>query len=207
MLYFIGWSLFLIFFKCYLHRKVVGRENVPAKGAFIFASNHSSYFDPILLGTAIFRSLNYMARDNLFRKRCFGWVMRQLHSFPVKRNAGDLGAIKTALKVLKKGKPLVVFPEGTRTKDENLKRGKPGIGYIVVKSRVPVVPAYIAGSFRALPRGAGTLKRYPVTVYIGRPLYFDRYFGKRDKAVYQAISNEIMERISELKRRHEGKAG
>ena len=69
MLYFIGWSLFLILFKCYLGFKVVGRGNVPKRGSFIFVSNHVSYLDPILLGTSVYRGLNYMARDSLFKKR------------------------------------------------------------------------------------------------------------------------------------------
>ena len=123
MAYFIGWSLFFIIFKFYLGFKVVGRENVPKKGPFIFVSNHVSYLDPILLGTSVYRSLNYMARANLFKRRRFGGMMRSVHAFPVKRDNGDLKAIKDSLRILKEGKPLVIFPEGTRSKDKELKRG------------------------------------------------------------------------------------
>ncbi len=199
MLYFIGWSLFLIFFKVYLGFKVIGRRNVPKRDAFIFASNHVSYLDPILLGASLHRGLYYMARDNLFKKRCFGWIMRHLHSFPVKRDKGDYGAIKLSLTALNKGKPLVIFPEGTRVKDNNLKRGQPGIGFIVTRAKVPVVPAYVKGSFKALPRGVGTLKRSPVAVYIGKPINFEGYFNAKDKSIYQKISDEIMKAIGELK--------
>lgn len=200
MLYFISWSLFLVFFKLFLNFRVVGREHIPAKDAFILASNHQSYFDPILLGTACRRSLNYMARDTLFKRPCFGWVMRQLHSFPVKRNKGDIRAIKDAIALLKSNKPLVIFPEGTRSKDNNLKRAKPGIGFIVAKTMVPVIPAYVEGSFDALPRGLNTIERHPVTVYIGKPVRFDEsYFTAKDKDAYQRISEEIMRRIGELK--------
>lgn len=208
MLYFIGWSVFLIFFKLYLGFKVVGRENVPRNGPFIFVSNHVSYFDPILLGTSVYRSLNYMARENLFKRSCFGWIMRQLHAFPVKRHGGDLGAIKKSLEILAKGNPLVIFPEGTRSKDKRLKYGKPGVGFLVSKANVPVIPAYVAGSFDALPRGPNTLKRRPVAVYIGAPVFFDSsYFQKRDKDSYRKISDEIMRRIAQLKEKYENSAG
>lgn len=207
MTYFIGWSLFFTFFKTYLGFKVVGRENIPKKGAFIFASNHSSYFDPILLGTSIYRSLYYMARENLFWKPFFGAVMRQVHAFPVKRNSGDLGALKQAMAILGDGKPMVMFPEGTRSRDKRLRPAKPGVGFIVVKSAVPVVPAYIEGSLEALSGNLGTLKRHPVAVYIGKPVLFDIGRERGNKDVYQNISDDIMARIAALRDEHVGKAG
>ncbi len=141
-----------------------------------------------------------MARENLFKRRCFGWIMRHLHAFPVKRSKGDLGAIRESLARMKEGKPLVIFPEGTRSKDKNLKKGKPGIGFIAMKARVPIVPAYIEGSFDALPRGPDTLKRHPVKVYIGHPMDFSRFYGeKAGRAAYQKISDEIMLAIARLK--------
>jgi len=200
MLYFIGWSIFFIFIKFYLGLKVVGRKNVPKKGAFIFVSNHVSYLDPIILGTSVYRSLNYMARENLFSTPRMAWAMRGVHAFPVKRSKGDLKAIKQALAILKENKPLVIFPEGTRSKDKNLKRGKPGVGFIVSKAKVPVVPAYIEGSFDALPRNVKTLKRRPIKIYIGEPIKFDTVTtAKRDKEIYQKISDEVMDRIAALK--------
>lgn len=206
MLYFIGWSLFLIIFRVYLGFTVVGRENVPKKGPFILVSNHTSYLDPILLGTSLYRSLYYMARDTLFKRSCSGWIMRNLHAFPVRRGKGDLGAIKESLRILSEGKPLVIFPEGTRAKDENLRNAKPGVGFIVARAAVPVVPAYVGGSFSALPRGWKTLARHPVTVYIGKPVVFDKNgFAARDKAAYQKISDEIMCQIARLKERHVNK--
>lgn len=197
MLYLIGWLLFLIFFKAYLKFKVVGRGNVPKEGAFIFAANHSSYLDPIILGISSYRNLNYMARDTLFSRPLFGWVMKQIHSFPVKRHDNDFRAIKESLKKLKEGKPLVIFPEGARSKDENLKKGKPGIGFVAAKTRVPIVPAYIKGSFEAMPGGMDSLKRRPVTIYIGRPIKFNGTTASKE--AYQKISDEVMRNIAELK--------
>ena len=197
----------MIFFKTYLGFKAVGRENVPKKGAFVFASNHSSYFDPILLGASLYRSLNYMARENLFWKPLFGWAMRQVHAFPVKRDSGDLGALKQALRILKDGRPLVIFPEGTRSRDKTLRRAKPGIGFIVAKAGVPVIPAYIDGSLEALPGSLKTLNQHPVAVYIGKPINFDLNNGLKGKEAYQKISDEIMKSIAALRDEHVGKAG
>ncbi len=200
MLYFIGWSLFLIFFRLFLGFEIIGRENVPKKGAFIFASNHISYLDPILLGTSVYRSLNYMAKEDLFKGPVFGWTLRKLHVFPVKRDDSNLRAIKESLNILKEGKPLVIFPEGIRSEDRNLRHGKPGIGFIVSKVQVPVVPAYITGSFDALPKGIKTLKRHPVKVYIGKTITFDRTnFSGKNKDTYQNITDEIMHNIAKLK--------
>ncbi len=191
-------------FKFYLGFTVVGRENVPRKGAFIMVANHTSYLDPILVGTSVYRGLYYMARSNLFKRPCFGAIMRGLHSFPVKRSKGDLGAIKTSLNILKSGKGLVIFPEGTRAKDKNLKQAKAGTGFLVSKANVPVIPAYVGGSFDALPRGIKTLKRHPVCVYIGKPIEFDKsLLALKDKEAYQKISNEAMRRIAELKELYE----
>lgn len=190
----------MLFFKYYLNLKVVGRKNIPKTGPFIFASNHASYLDPILLGVSLHRSLNYMARDTLFREGSFAWILKRLHVFPVRRQVGDFRAIKESIDILKSGKPLVIFPEGTRSDDGELKTGKPGIGFIAMKAKVPILPAYIEGSFKALPKGMSTLRRHPVRVYIGRPVDID--FEKKDKAMYQHISDEIMRRIAFLKELH-----
>lgn len=203
MLYFIGWSLFFIFFKLFLNVKVYGRENVPKKGAFIFVSNHMSYLDPPLLGTSVYRSLNYMARDTLFKRPRFGRIMRGIHAFPVKRGRSDFTAIREALRILAEGKPLVIFPEGTRSKDKFLRPAKPGIGFIVSKANVPVVPAYIEGSYDALPRGPGTFRRRPVRVYIGKPVDFGKsYMGGKGKELYKKLSDDIMRGIAQLKELH-----
>jgi len=200
MLYIIFRFLFWLFFKTYLGFHVYGSRKIPKKGAFIFVSNHQSYLDPILLGCSTGRLLNYMARDTLFKKPVSRWAMRRVRSFPVKRGQGDAPALKTALKILKSGNPLVMFPEGTRVKDGNLKRGKPGVGFIVAKAGVPVIPAYVHGSFDALARGVRTLERHPVSVHIGDPIVFDNLNVVRgDKGAYQHISDEIMQHIEKLK--------
>lgn len=201
MWYFIGWSLYSIFFRFYMGFEVVGRKNVPARGAFIFASNHASYLDPIILGTSIFRSLNYMARSELFEDRFLGWALPKINTFPVARGKGDLAAIRQALKILSQGKPLVIFPEGTRSEDGKPGRGKPGIGFIASKSKVPVIPAYIEGSFEALPAGSEKVRRHRLKITIGKPVDLSGIdMESSDKDLYQRISDRIMQSISGLKK-------
>lgn len=200
MWYFVGWSLCFLYTRFNLGVKVYGRRNVPKKGAFVFASNHASYLDPILLGTSIFRSLNYMAREDLFKKDFFAWALPRCQTFPVRRGEGDVGAIKQAIRLLKTERPLVIFPEGTRSEDGRLQPGKAGVGMIVAKAGVPVVPAYIEGSFDALPRGGTKLKRRQVRVYIGKPMVFGKDEGGRlGREAYQRISDAIMAEITALK--------
>ena len=200
MFYFIIRWASLIFFKLRLWFKVEGREHIPAKGAFIFAANHSSYLDPFLLAAASCRTLHFITRDKVLKYPVLGWILKHSNTIPVKRHGVDLGAIKDSLRLLAKGKALGIFPEGTRTKDRKLKRAKSGVGMLVYMAKVPVVPAYIEGAFDAMPRRPKTFKRHPVKVYIGKPVYFTKECaGEHTRETYQRISDEIMRHIAVLK--------
>ncbi len=190
----------LIFFKLYLGFKVYGKENIPKSDAFILAANHASYIDPLLLAASFRRPLHFMARERLLKAGLTGRLLRYANTISVKRHGMDMSAIKKSLAVLREGKILAVFPEGTRSKDRKLKMAKPGTGFIVSKTKVPVVPAYIEGSFDAQPRSLRTLNRHPVNIYIGRPVYFDEETIKTyGDSPYQGIGDEIMRRIAALK--------
>ncbi|MFA5146833.1 MAG: lysophospholipid acyltransferase family protein [Candidatus Omnitrophota bacterium] len=199
MFYFmIRWAA-VIFFKLCLWAKVYGSEHIPAKGAFIFAANHSSYLDPLLMSASTSRPLHFIARDKLLSYPLMGWVLKHANTIPVKRHGGDLSAIKNSLRLLAKGKVLAIFPEGVRTKDRKIHRAKFGIGMLVYMAKVPVVPAYIEGTFDALPRRVRTFKRRPVRIYIGKPIYFTKECaGEQTREAYQLISDEIMREIAGL---------
>jgi len=189
------------FFKLYLDFKIYGKGNIPRKGAFIVAANHASYLDPLLLVVTFRKNLYFIARQRLFAVPLIGWVLKQVKAIPVKRHGKDTGPIKNALSVLREGKILAVFPEGTRSKNRKFKTAKPGVGFIVSKAKVPVLPVYIESSFDAQPRGIRTLKRYPVRVHIGKPIDFSKEPARFHKAeLYQAIGDEIMRAIAAMKK-------
>ena len=200
MFYFIIRWAFRIFFKLRLWFKVEGAERIPAKGAFIFAANHSSYLDPLILAASTSRPLHFITRVKLLEYPVIGWILKRANTIPVKSHGRDLSAIKDSLRLLAKGKAVGIFPEGTRTKDRKMKRGKFGVGMLAYMAKVPVVPAYIEGAFEALPRRVRTFKRHSVRVYIGKPIYFTREWEiEPSREIYQRISDEIMRQIAELR--------
>lgn len=172
--------------------KIEGRENVPAKGAFLLACNHVSYLDPMIMGIATGRRLNYMAKDELFHKPILGYVLRSLWAFPVKRNTADKRALRESLARLNKGLPILLFPEGTRHGTPGEKKIEAGVGFLALKANVPVVPVFVDGSQRVLPPGGKSLIRNKVTVRYGKPIVFP------PKTDYERVAQEVMNSIFEL---------
>jgi len=149
--------------------RVFGTANVPERGGLVIASNHQSYFDPPLLMVALKRHGSFMARNTLFDNRLFGALIRGLNAFPVRRGAMDKQAVREAIRRLKNGWCLVLFPEGTRTHNGEIAPLKPGVLSIAERAGVPIVPAVIEGAFQAWPRTGG-LRAHPISVWYGRPL-------------------------------------
>ncbi len=172
--------------------KISGRGNIPQEGGFILASNHRSNLDPVVLGVACPRKLNFMAKEELFRNPFFGWFISQLGAFPVKRNHADISAVRQALKRVNSGKALVVFPEGSRNYATTASEVQAGIGFLAAKINAPVIPVFISGTEEALPRGAKSIRRTKVCVYFGRQISVER------RTSYQEIAQQIMNNIIEL---------
>jgi 1-acyl-sn-glycerol-3-phosphate acyltransferase len=131
-----------------------GRENVPSAGPFILSANHMHVFDIILFGRYTPRYPHFMAKRELYENPRFGWYIRMLGSFPVNRGEGDMWALRQAGRILEAGKPLFIFPEGTRSgRTAQLRRGKLGAVRLALKYEVPIVPAAIWGTenFRVTP--------------------------------------------------------
>ena len=175
-------------------------ENIPKDGSFLLASNHLSFLDPPALGCRMPRNLHYFARDSLF-KGPLGMLIRALNSIPVNRSQLDLATLRTVLKVLKEGNPLLVFPEGTRSEDGSLSEGKRGVGMLVAKSQVPVLPARIFGSYEILGKGK-SLPRIgrKLRVRYGTLLDFEELdSGGKGSERYDKISQSVMTAISRIK--------
>ncbi len=177
--------------------KATGREHIPKKGAFLLVSNHASWLDPTILAIGCPRRLTFMAKSDLFKKRLFGAYITALGAFPLEREGSKLEALKRSVEVLKKGMPLVMFPEGTRSKDGALQKPAQGVGFLAAKTNVPVVPAYIHGSHEAFPPGASRIKPHPIRVAFAKALYFDKEALDGD---YQKFSDRVFEEIKELQR-------
>jgi 1-acyl-sn-glycerol-3-phosphate acyltransferase len=150
--------------------KVYGVHHIPRSGGVLIVSNHQSYLDPVLIGVQICRPMSYLAKSELFEKPAFSWLIRNLNAFPVRQGEGDVGAVKETIRRLAEGHMLTMFPEGTRTPDGTLQPIQPGIGLIVRRAGVPVVPAVIDGSFEAWPRQDLLPHAHPIRVLFGSPM-------------------------------------
>lgn len=189
-------AILYIFFKVFNRLEVIGSENVPKEGGVIMAANHVSYLDPPVIGIALKRRVTYMAKEGLFKIPILGAVIR-LFSFPVRRGRPQPSIIKEAVKRLKRGELIVMFPEGGRSPDGTLHDAKRGVGVIAGISRMAVIPTLIKGTEKALPVGAKFLRPAKITIIFGNPIEIDK--EETDKQYEERISRDIMETIKNLK--------
>lgn len=183
---------FTLLFSCLFRWKVSGVENIPA-GGVIIAANHLSLWDPPVIGTAIPRRVHFMAKEELFANPVFGRIISNLGAFPVKRGAADRTAIRAALTILGQGSILVIFPEGTRSKNGQLGNPEPGLALLALKAGVPIVPAAITGTNNVLRNGS-LLPKFQIA--FGKPLVFSRDSG--GKTDMEEISSQVMAEIQQL---------
>ncbi|MCS6978001.1 MAG: 1-acyl-sn-glycerol-3-phosphate acyltransferase [Gemmatales bacterium] len=131
-----------------------GRLHVPRSGPFLAIANHESFLDPILIALAVVRPTYFLARRTLFEPRWFGWLISALGAIPLEREQSGTEGLKAGLDVLKAGSGLILFPEGTRTRDGRLQPFKRGVLLLLRRSRAPILPVAVAGPYHAMPRGS-----------------------------------------------------
>jgi 1-acyl-sn-glycerol-3-phosphate acyltransferase len=193
-------KLLLVFLmRAWFGLRVRGAEHIPSSGPTLIVSNHQSILDPPVIGGAARRQIYFLAKAELFRIPLFGWLFRALHARPVRREGSDPRALRSAALLLEEGKALLVFPEGTRSLDGRLGKGKPGVGMLAVTSGAPVVPAYVSGTLEALPKGAAWPRRSQVSVSFGPALHFKAPISVGRKERYREAVEEIMRGIAQLK--------
>jgi 1-acyl-sn-glycerol-3-phosphate acyltransferase len=204
-IYFLGWCFFRTIYATYFHWRVFNAERVPLHGPVILAANHASFIDPPLVGSGIKRGINYLARDTLFRYPGIGWLLRKWNSVPVDRDGGGAAGLKAILDRLLAGGAIILFPEGTRTRDGKLQPARSGIGLTVIKSTATVVPVRVFGTYEAYGRHMKIPKPHRVMVKYGRPMNFDALRAEakicpkpRLKQIYQQVADEIMAVIAKL---------
>jgi 1-acyl-sn-glycerol-3-phosphate acyltransferase len=203
--YLLGWLLYRALFKFYFRWRVFNPERVPMQGPAILACNHASYLDPPLVGAGVKRGINYLARENLFRFPVLGWVLRRWQVVPVDREGGGARGLKAILDRLLAGGAIILFPEGTRTRDGQLQPARSGIGLTVIKSNAPVVPVRVFGTFEAYGRHLRLPRPRRIMVKYGRPMFFAQLRAEakdcskqRLKAIYQQVADELMAAIASL---------
>jgi 1-acyl-sn-glycerol-3-phosphate acyltransferase len=203
--YYAGWFLFRLMYGTYFHWKTYNAERVPLEGSVILASNHASFLDPPLVGSALHRGINYLGRESLFRQPFVGWLFRQWNSIPVDRDGGSAKGLKAILDRLLIGGAIILFPEGTRTKDGKLQPARSGIGLMVIKSNAVVVPVRVFNTFECYNRKWKFHMPLRLSVKYGRPLNFDQLRAEaqtcskvRLKQIYQQVADEIMAAIGKL---------
>jgi 1-acyl-sn-glycerol-3-phosphate acyltransferase len=198
-LYWFSHFLLRVAYAACFRGKIAGRENLPATGGYFIASNHASYLDPPIVGLFVPAMVTFFARNTLWRRRLFSWWLDRVGCIPVERDGGaDVGAIKRVLRAVEDGRIVILFPEGTRTRDGGFQRPKAGVGLLACRSGAPVVPARIFGSFKALGRKGGLRLGTPISVVYGKPLLPADYDPGDIPGRYAIAADRIMEAIARL---------
>lgn len=181
--------------------RVYNRHHEPAEGGVLYISNHQSFLDPMLVGFALRRPLNYMARDTLFASPIFRWMITTVNAFPVKRNTADTGAIKEAMRRIKDGGQVVVFAEGTRSPDGQIKRLMPGVALLAQRVARWTVPVTIDGAFECWPRKNMLPGPGSVVVQYGRPIAQEAARGMSAEDLIARVRQEMIQMQSDIRRR------
>lgn len=195
--YLLGYSLSKAIAKTFFHYRVIGAENMIEEGPCIIAANHCSYLDPPLVGVACQRAIHYLARKSLLDIPVLGPILPQLNVIPVDQKNADRSALMGAIRVVRNGGAVLIFPEGTRSLDGTLQPAQAGIGMIAAKTGAPVVPVKILGSFKALPRDKLIPRIVSIQVRIGERLDFSET-ELQNRKIYKDYSKRILTAISEL---------
>ena len=192
-------ALLRFVFSIAFNLKYEGRSELPKDTSFILASNHRSYADPPLVGAGARGKHAFMAKEELFKNKAFAWLISSLGAFPVSRGKGDTKVIDTAVERLENGRSLIIFPEGTRSKDGKVQRGKGGAGLIAVRSGKPIIPVGVV-------YGEKLRFRTRVTIKYGKPIYPQDYCEICDKPNPRQLAKLKSTYREEIKKLVEGQS-
>ena len=195
--YFIAQILLKTIFTVFYGLKVLGDRRVVIPPPVLLASNHQSSVDPLVVGAVTPVEMAYFAKEEIFTWFLLKDLASFYNAFPVRRGSFDLQAIRNAGRALKRGLPMVIFPEGTRSKTGELQEGKAGIGMLALQNNVDIVPVYVHGTFR-LRRSF--LKWPGIVVHFGPRISIDEFkLSGSKKEMYNAISRRVMSEIARLR--------
>lgn len=173
-------------YKLWFGARISGTENIPTEGAFVFCGNHISAHDPVFVASYSKRKLKFMAKKELFVP-VFRGFLKKMGGISVDRGNNDIGAVKASLRVLKNGEPLLIFPQGTRSKDVKEEDFKGGAAFLAIKAGVPIIPFAICGQFKF---------RKKIELKIGKPIETAAY-SPMDEQVPKMIYKSIEELMAD----------
>lgn len=184
---------------------ITGLENVPKDGPFIVASNHLSFLDSVLIQTIMPRKVAFFAKAEYFTtKGIKGRFMKSFFtgvgSIPVERGeqAASVAALKSLLDILGSGNGVGIYPEGTRSRDGLLYRGRTGVGWLALTTGAPVIPVGLNGTEKLQPAGSNAIKPQHFSMLVGKPIYFDKTGPDHSLPARRAATDTIMDAIAEL---------
>ena len=176
-----------------------GRRHIPSEGGVLVVSNHQSHLDPPLVGIGCPRLMNYLARDSLFRFAPFGRFIHSINAIPIDREGIGLAGIKEALKRLKRGEMVLIFPEGTRSSDGEIAPFRPGFTTLAVRSKAAILPVAVDGAFQAFPRW----RKFPgpgrIRVHYGTPMLPAELVGRDDRELAAEVERRVRECLAQLR--------
>lgn len=170
-----------------------GRQHIPGMGGALVLSNHQSHLDPVLIGLCFNRRLNYLARDTLFGFAPFRWLIVSLDAIPIDREGIGLSGIKETLRRLKREEMVLLFPEGTRTKDGWVAPLKPGFCALARRARVPLLPVALDGAFTAWPRWRKFPSRATIQIQMGEPIWPDQVAKLTDDELVAEVQKRLVQ--------------
>ena len=198
--YNIFYNLAKLLARVFFRMRVVHPERMVESGPLILAVNHTSFFDPPLAGICSRRGVYYLARKTLLQWPFFGPLFPAMNVIPVERDGNDISALREVIKKIREGNGVVLFPEGTRSKDGNIQPARAGIGFVIAKTGAPVLPMRIFGAYDAFPKNSKRLHFARITVVIGEPLFFSPDdLDSATRETYQTLSDRVMEAIAALR--------
>lgn len=185
---------------------VSGVEHVPVSGPAIIVGNHIGFLDSVFMPLVIDRRVYFLAKSDYFtgrglKGRLVRWFFLGIGQLPIDRSGGKASeaSLNSGLEILGRGEILGIYPEGTRSPDGRLYRGRTGVARMILETGVPVIPVAVTGTDRAMPIGAKLPKVAKIAVRFGEPLDFSRYAGlESDRFVLRAVTDEIMYELQQL---------
>jgi len=184
----------LWYFRIFHRHRRIGVMNIPREGAVLLVANHQSLFDPPAIGSGIrHRHSDYLAKASLFKFKPFGWLITKLNSTPIKQGAGDTGAMKATIEKMKRGRLMLVFPEGSRCSDGEIQDFQRGIAVLLKRAHCQVVPVGIAGAYQAWPRHKKLPRLFldKIVVCYGEPISSDELMEQGTDAALITLREKV----------------